>query len=342
MSTNLRAVLLALCAFGVFATHDVIVKVLGGSYSAFQIVFFSALFSFPVATIMLLRDATKDTLIPVHPWWVALRTAAAIGTGACAFYAFAVLPLAQTYAIIFASPLLITVLAIPFLGEKVGLRRALAVLVGLAGVMVVLQPGNTELGLGHLAALGCAVFGAFASIIVRKIGRDERSIVLMLYPLVANFVLMGVLLPFVYVAPPIEHLGMFFAMAVLATIATICVISAYKLGEAAIVAPMQYSQILWATAYGMLFFNELPGLNTALGASIIVASGVYIVLRESRKGEETTSPVLRTRTRLDTGMTPRVSTLIRANGDEPPLSPPPSSPRVKPRAPSMRGLPGRN
>ncbi|MEM1102406.1 MAG: EamA family transporter, partial [Pseudomonadota bacterium] len=137
MSVNLRAVTLALAAFGLFATHDVIVKLLGADYSAFQIVFFSVLFSFPVATVLLLRDETSGTLIPKHPWWVIARTLAAVITGAAAFYAFSVLPLAQVYAILFASPLLITIMSVPFLGEKVGLRRGLAVLVGLGGVLVV-------------------------------------------------------------------------------------------------------------------------------------------------------------------------------------------------------------
>ena len=339
MAPNTRAVLLALTAFAIFATHDVIVKLLGAHYASFQIVFFSVLFSFPVATLLLLRDQTAGTLIPVHPWWVATRTAAAVITGACAFYAFSVLPLAQTYAIIFASPLLITLLSIPILGEKVGLRRGLAVIVGLLGVLIVLRPGTTTLGLGHLAALGCAVFGALASIIVRKIGRDERSIVLILYPLMANFVIMGALMPLVYRPMTVGHLGLSFAIAALAIIAALCLISAYKSGEAAIVAPMQYSQILWATIFGMLFFSETPSWNTALGAAVIIASGLYIVLRESSKAGETQAPVLRTRTRFDTGTMPRVSTIIRASGEEPPMAPPREDPAPSP--PHMRGLPGR-
>jgi len=343
MSPSLRAVLLALLGFGLFATHDVIVKVLGAHYAPFQIVFFSVLFSFPVATMLLLRDQTADTLIPHHPYWVAARTLAAVITGACAFYAFSILPLAQTYAILFASPLLITLLAIPVLGEKVGLRRGLAVLVGLLGVIVVLRPGSTELSLGHLAALGCAVFGAFASVVVRKIGRDERSIVLILYPLMANFILMGALMPLVYEPMPVIHLGLFFAVAALAIVAMLCLIAAYKQGEAVIVAPMQYSQILWATAFGMIFFAETPTWNRAAGAGIIIASGLYIVLRESRKGAESQAPVLRTRSRFDTGTVPRVSTMIRAQGEEPPLAPPATKPtRPKPTSPSLRGLPGRN
>ncbi|MEM6479595.1 MAG: DMT family transporter [Pseudomonadota bacterium] len=339
MSSNSRAVLLALLAFALFATHDVIVKILGVDYAAFQIVFFSVLFSFPVAALLLLRDQTTGTLIPRHPWWVMARTGAAVITGASAFYAFSVLPLAQTYAILFASPLLITLLAIPILGEKVGIRRGIAVIVGLCGVFVVLRPGATDLGPGHLAAMICAISGSFASIVVRKIGREERSIVLILYPLMANFILMGALMPVVYVPMPVEHLGLFFAVAALAMVAMLLLIAAYKAGEAAIVAPMQYSQILWATIFGLLFFGERPAWTTALGAAIIIASGLYIVLRESRKGAETTAPVLRTRSRFETGTVPRVSDVMRVQGQTPPHAPPSGEPPAKP--PSMRGLPGR-
>ncbi len=185
MSANAKGALLALLAFGIFATHDVFVKTLGAIYSPIQIVFFSVLFSFPLATVMLMRDAKPSTLLPRHPWWMALRTIASVAIAVSAFYAFTVLPLAQTYAILFASPLLITILAIPVLGETVRLRRWLAVIVGLTGVMVVLQPGAAELTLGHAAALTAAVGGSIASIIVRRIGADERPVVMLLYPTVA-------------------------------------------------------------------------------------------------------------------------------------------------------------
>jgi drug/metabolite transporter (DMT)-like permease len=95
---------------------------------------------------MLMRDATQGTLIPVHPWWTALRTGAAILTGSSAFYAFSILPLAEVYAILFAAPLLITVLSIPILGEKVGRHRWFAVVRGLIGVLVVLRPGGGGTG----------------------------------------------------------------------------------------------------------------------------------------------------------------------------------------------------
>lgn len=318
MSPNAKGALFALLAFGVFSTHDVIVKILGGIYSPFQIVFFSVLLSFPLAMVMLIRDARPGTLVPVHPWWLALRTGAAVVTGVSAFYAFSVLPLAQTYAILFAAPLLITILAIPVLGEKVRLRRWMAVLVGLVGVLVVLRPGQTDLTLGHLAALAAAIGGSLASIVVRKIGSEERPVVMLLYPMLVNFVLMACALPFVYIPMPIEHLGMLAVIAVFAWIASRLVIAAYQSGEAAIIAPMQYSQIIWASLFGYFFFDEVIDQATAIGAGIIIASGMYIVLRESRSGNSENTPVLRTRSRSETATTPRVSLFMRAAGVIPP------------------------
>lgn len=311
MGSNAKGALIALITFGIYSTHDVIVKFLGADYSPVQIVFFSVLLSFPLVSLMLIRDTTAGNLRPIHPWWTALRTVSAVITGLCAFYAFSVLPLAQTYAIIFAQPLLITVLAIPILGEQVRLRRWMAVLVGLAGVIVVLRPGATELTLGHAAALVAAVFGSLSSIIVRKIGQEERSVVLLLYPMTANFIIMGCALPFVYHPMPIEHLGSVALMALLALAGGALLITAYRSGEAVIVAPMQYSQLLWATLYGAIFFDEYPDSVTLLGAVLIIGSGVYIVLREGRAKSSENTPVLRTRTRIEFGTTLRIGPVLR-------------------------------
>jgi drug/metabolite transporter (DMT)-like permease len=221
-----------------------------------------------------------------------------------------VLPLTQTYALIFAAPLLITILAIPILGETVGWRRQAAVLVGLLGVIVVLRPGATDLEAGHLAALGAAVFSAVASVIVRKIGHEERSAVLLLYPMVANFLIMGAMLPFVYRPMPAVDLGGLMLMACLGFLGALCSITAYRVGSAVVVAPMQYSQILWAVLYGAAFFGETPDWSTAIGAGIIIASGIYVVFREDR-GVSKSRPVLETRSRFVTGTYPRISSVFR-------------------------------
>lgn len=326
MGHNARGALAALAAFGIFATHDVVVKFLGGTYSPVQIIFFSVLLSFPLATVMLLRDETPDTLIPRNPGWVLVRTVAAVVTALCAFYAFSVLPLAQVYAILFAAPLIITVLSVPILGETVRLRRWAAVIVGLAGVLIVLRPGTTPLGLGHLAALTAAVGGALASVIVRKIAGGERAAVILLYPMVANFLVMGAALPLVYEPMPLRDFGALAVMALLAWTATRMLIAAYTMADAVVVAPMQYSQILWAAVYGLIFFDETLDRWTGIGAAVIIASGLFILYREGRTGTSANRPNLSTRSRVGTPAVPRVSGLMGlARRATAPLAKPPAT-----------------
>lgn len=308
-ATQLRGVALALASFAIYATHDVLIKYLGGLYSPFQIVFFSVLFGFPLVTFLMMRDGKGSSLRPVHPGWMALRTAIIVVNAGTAFYAFSVLPLAQTYAILFAAPLLITLLAIPILGERVGLRRGGAVLVGLCGVIIVLQPGVMEFSLGHLAALVAAVCGAMNAVIMRKIGGAERSVVLLLYPMMANVVVMGAALPFVYRPMPGLDLLAAAVIAAFALIATWLLILAYRLAPAAQIAPMQYSQIIWAAIFGALFFDETLDIGTAIGTAVIVGSGLYIVFREDRGGRSATKPVLRSRSRMVSSAVPPVASL---------------------------------
>ncbi|MEZ5798507.1 MAG: DMT family transporter [Paracoccaceae bacterium] len=304
MSPVLRGALLSLAAFALYATHDVVVKELGQHYTSFQILFFSGLLSFPVVSVLLMSDRTDGNLVPRHPWWSLLRSVTGVATGAQGFYAFSVLPMAQCYAMLFAMPLIITLLSIPMLGERVGLRRGIAVLVGLIGVIIVLRPGSAPLSVGHLAALGAAFTGALTSVIVRKIGKNERSIVLMMYPMLMSVAAMGLALPFVYVPMPIEHLGLAGVVAVLGMCGAFLVIVAYRTAPAVIVAPMQYSQIIWAAFYGWLLFDERIDGWTAAGSAVIIASGVYIVLREGTPDVSRNRPVLENRSRLDVGTIP--------------------------------------
>ena len=311
MTSPIKGALIALAAFGIFASHDALIKTLGGSYTSFQIVFFAVLFGFPLTTLMLVGDKTSDTLIPHRPFWSTLRTGAVVVSATCAFYAFSALPLAQTYAILFAVPLLITVMSVPILGEVVRLRRWIAVLIGLAGVLVVLRPGAVDLSLGHAAALVAAIGSALASVIVRKIGKHERPVVLLIYPMLGQFLLMSLILPWVYVPMQAGDLAMVAMVAVLGHIAMRLMIRAYRAAEASIVAPMQYSQILWAALFGALFFDEYPDWGTAIGAAIIISSGLYILLREG-SGASANRPVSSTRSRGIPGTHPRIGPALDA------------------------------
>jgi len=294
---NIKAAFIALLAFGLFSSHDVVVKYLGEAFSPLQIIFFSSLMSFPLLTMMMVQDPTPGNLRPVHPWWVTLRSICAMISPACAFFAFILLPLAQAYALLFATPLLITLLSIPVLNERVGAPRLIAVAIGLCGVLVVVRPGSSPLSWGHFFGIAAALSNALQSITVRKIGREERHVVLMLYPLLLNVVLSGIALIFVYEPMQLIHLGGIGIVAFFGFAATLMMVYAYTVGEAAFVAPMQYSQILWAMGFGYILFGEIVDLYTLLGSAIIVFSGLFIIAREAFGNRSEHTPVLRSRSR---------------------------------------------
>ena len=287
-----RGILLALLAFGSFATHDALIKLLGGQYTVFQIMFFSVLFSFIPMTMALTADTTVANLRPRHPWLVAIRTITMITAMVSAFIAFTRLPLAQTYALLFATPLLITALSIPFLGERVGVRRWIAVVVGLVGVVIVLRPGAVPLELGHFAAMVASLAAAISSIMVRRAGPEERSAVLILYPMLANILLMAMILPWVYVPMPFTDLALFATVGLLATLGQFLIVAAYKTAPAARVAPMQYSQILWAVPYGFIMFGDVPDIWVGVGSLVIIASGLFIVWRENQDQVSQVKPTI--------------------------------------------------
>ncbi|MEO9526659.1 DMT family transporter [Roseibium sp.] len=306
MTETLKGLIAALVAFAIFSSHDALIKTLGGSYPAFQIIFFSILFAFVPMSMLMLADKAVDNFRPRHPWLVLLRSCLTIISMSCGFYAFTALPLAEVYALLFAMPLLITAFSVPLLGETVRAQRWAAVVVGLIGVLIVLRPGLTAMSLGHLAALTAACANSLATILVRKLGGQERSVVLILYPMLLSMFAMSLTLPVVYVPVKLVDLGLMASIGFLSVIAQTFLISAYRAAPAAVVAPIQYSQIIWATLFGVLFFAETPDIYVAVGSTIIIASGIFVVWRESRENVSLQTPVLKTANpRFDTGPQPK-------------------------------------
>lgn len=304
--TPLRGLTFAAIGFGLFATHDAIIKALGETYSVFQIIFFGMLFAFVPMALLIMADKSQENFRPHHPWLVLARSGLTIIAMSGAFYAFVSLPLTEVYALLFTVPLLITALSVPLLGEVVRARRWAAVGVGLIGVIVVLRPGVSALTLGHISGLTAALAASLAAIVVRKIGGGERPAVLILYPMMLSLLAMGLTLPAVYQPVALPDLGLMAAVGLLSVIAQLCTIAGYRSAPAAVVAPMQYTQIVWATAYGALFFAERPDMYVALGSAIVIGSGVFVVWRESRENVSRRNPVLRTSNpRFDTGPSPR-------------------------------------
>ncbi len=304
-SAMFRGIGLALAAFAVFSLHDALIKSITG-VPVFQIVFFSVLFSFVPFAFMLALGKQEITLRPNLPGLIALRCMFTVGSLLSVFYAFNNLPMTQVYSLLFSAPVLITLLSIPLLGEQVKLIRWIGILLGLAGILIVLRPGTMALSGGHFAALLAAVCVAFSSVITRKIGAREHSVTLMLYPMLTNVVVSGFLVLWVYQPMPGLALLKVCAVGLMSVAGQMLLINAYRSTEAQYIAPMQYSQMLWAIVYGVLVFNDSIDRNVIIGSSVIVFSGLLFMWRELVAS--VTQPVLRTRNLRMTGGPQAVST----------------------------------
>lgn len=291
-STVLKGVGLALLGFAVFSLHDAITKSIDG-LSVFQIVFFVVLFSFIPFSVRLATDATERSLRPNLPGLVALRCVFSVVGLLCVFAAFESLPLAEVYSLLFSAPILITLLAIPILGERVHLIRGLAILMGMVGVLIVLRPFGAVLSGGHALALGGAVCVACSAIVTRRIGDREHTVTLLLFPMLTNLLVCGTAMFFVYTPMSGEVLIKCALIGLLSVLGQSLVIGAYRISEAQFIAPMQYSQMLWALIYGALVFNEEVDRIVLLGSGIIVLSGLLFIWREI--SASLVQPVLRTR-----------------------------------------------
>lgn len=279
MSPTVKGLLLGLLGFGLFSVADSTIKFLGDRYQAVQIVAFASLFTLPLIALLWLRN--RGRLRPVHPWLMAIRTLALVANALLVTYAFTTLPLAQAYAIFFTVPLIVTVVAWPLLGDRVDLMGGIAVLVGLAGVIVALNPGRVEFGLGHLAAIGGTLMAAVHYLIVRKTGGVESAVAMLLYPVAAQCLVAVLLLPGRYVSMPLQDIATLATISVTGMAGTLVMFAAYRAAPPVVVAPMQYSQIAWAALFGALFFAEPMSAMTAIGMGIIAGAGMLLVARRN-------------------------------------------------------------
>jgi S-adenosylmethionine uptake transporter len=279
-NSHLRGALLSLASFGAYACSDVTIKALGQTLDSFQVMFLSALATLPFILAQIFWMNRRASLRPNLPGLTALRTLITLCGSGFVTYTFTHLPLAQCYAIFFTMPLMITVLAWPLLGEPIDARRGFFVLLGFAGVLIALQPGTTEFQLAHLTAICGATTGALNSLIFRKIGNREKAGVILLYPVlgqIAGAGLIMLIVPTIW-QPVSLHASQFVVlMGILGIMGGLLIISAYRVAPAIVVAPMQYSQILWASTLGLIFWGEVPGLMTAIGIGVIIAAGLLLL-----------------------------------------------------------------
>lgn len=250
-------------------------------YHVFQILFFRQVIIF-LSSMPSIAKRFPQSLKTRHPGLHAVRLTGAFVALSTNIWAVAVLPLTTAITLAFAQVFFVALLAIRFLGEPVGSHRIGAVIIGFVGVVVVMQPGFDGLiNPNALIPLAGAVGAAFAVISVRKLSQTETTATLLVYQAVFVGALAGIPLLWVWVTPDLTGLILLLAIGVLATVGQWVGIKALRLGEASVIGSIQYTQLIYTAILGYALFDETPNAETLLGATIIVASALYIIHRET-------------------------------------------------------------
>ncbi len=275
----MAGIFIMLGAMLVFSFMDGISKVLAEDYHPLEIAFLRAVVMFVVLAPFVARSSAA--LRTSRPWHQ-------IGRGLCiiastVFFVFGLsrMPIADATAIGFASPLLVTALSIPFLGEKVGIRRWSAVIVGFIGVLIVVRPGTGAFDIAAVFPLLSAVAWALGLILTRMMRSSEAALTTTFYSTIVGGVACAVALPLVWETPDLNGLMLMIVMGVLSAIGQYLFALSITLAAASIVAPFSYSQMLWSTLVGFFVFSAMPDAITWIGAAIVIASGLYTLHRES-------------------------------------------------------------
>lgn len=285
--------------------NDMLIKQLSGVYPLHQMVFVRSAIGISISLLLVQLEGGWSILRTRRPWLHVLRGLMIVGANMAYFTALAVMPLADATALFFVAPLFITLLSIPFLGESVGLRRIGAVLVGFVGVLIIVRPGGALgadlpsrwiLALPVLSALGYAGM----QILTRKLGVASKASAMAVY-IQAMFLLVGaaffliagdgrfavgltndslIFLLRAWTWPAPEDQLLFGLLGLISAAVGYSLSQAYRLGDAATIAPFEYSALPLAMMWGFLIFGTVPGFGTLLGVALIMGSGIYVFLRE--------------------------------------------------------------
>ncbi len=265
-----------------FVSLDAVAKHLVSSYPVIQVVWGRFLFHLILAALILgprLGFFARSANLPLQ----IVRSILLLATTVLFFYGVRLLPLADASAIMFTSPILLSILAIPFLGEKVGRYRWAAIFIAFLGALVVVRPGTGVMGAGALFLLGCAVCNAFYQLITRQLRGTDEARTTLLYTALAGTLGSSLVVPLVWTPVALADWPLFAALGAFGCLGHFTLIKSFQAAPATVVAPFSYASIIWAILYGFIFFGDLPDLWTLVGASIIGAGGLYILHREQKR-----------------------------------------------------------
>ena len=280
---RLSAALALVGAVGLFAAMGALVKLVSGRYALGEIIFYRGFFATLVLLALAPGQGGWQVLRTSRPLGHALRSLAGLTAMTCTFATLALLPLAEATALGFTAPLLTAALAAPLLGERVTRCRWLALLLGLAGVLVIARPGTATFSWGALLGIVGAAFVALSMLSIRRLGGTERGLTVALYFQLACTLAGAVSLLFVRHLPAAADLLALVGIGLLGGTAQVLMTRAYMSGPASWIAPFEYSAILWSTLLGFALWGELPGPEVILGAVLVIGAGL-MVMRERKAG----------------------------------------------------------
>jgi len=260
-----------------------------------ELVFFRSFFGvLPVVVFLTLRGELREGLksnAVGSQVWRGLVGTMSMGLG---FFALTALPLPEAVTLNYATPLLIVVFSAIFLHEVVRLYRWTAVIIGLSGVVIIAWPNLTLLSggggaatiAGVAAALGAACLGAVAQLLVRRLIDTERSATIVLYFLITSSVISLVTVPFGWVMPTPLQAVFLVGAGISGGVAQILLTESYRHADMSVVAPFEYSSLIFSIIIGFIFFGDVPTLYMLVGGLIVVGSGLFIIYREHRLGRD--------------------------------------------------------
>ncbi len=282
LSNNLKGTLFLLLASILFSLMALLIKLLGQHLNITQILLLRQL----GMTLMVLPAIGRNfpgSLRSARPGLQILRMAFAMIAMLGGFTAVIHLPMADATAIFFAKSFFVTILAVFFLGEVVGIYRWSAVVLGFVGVLIMLQPGTSSFSIYSLASLTGAAGAAAVMILLRILSRSESADTIMTWSALGIGIAMAI--PGIYYwQPPTSTEWMMLAgLSVISYFGQRCNIFAYKYGEASLLASLDYVRLLWATLLGFIVFGHFPGMSTWVGATIVITAAVFTIYREARR-----------------------------------------------------------
>lgn len=289
-----KGIALKLASVILFVTMSALIKATSEDVPTGQAIFFRSFFALPVILLWLvLRNDLSTGLRTSNPMghvWRGLIGACGMGFG---FASLGYLPLPDVTAIGFAAPLMTVILAAVLLGERLRIYRMSAVVLGLIGVAIILSPrlsifsGETidnVAQVGIILVLCSAMFRALAQIHMRRMVQTEETSAIVFYFSMTTTILSLFSLPFGWVIPEWDVIFMLVSAGLLGGVAQIFITSAYRFADAAVVAPFDYASILFAMAFGYMFFGDVPTIQMLIGSGIVILSGVLIIWRERALG----------------------------------------------------------